>query len=206
MPDDGYCLVCLTDIDLYNDVRVIKPRKWIYYPPPYKNDFCYELNSFKYWVSICSICRFDPLYVVNNPPDDDDMHIKMYFSLLKRSAKLVLKNIGHMFGLKNCIFFKCLMNGFGSMEEFDGRPMEICPCCLRKIFTNISRKFNRLDDNGRVENDKLIYDRFKKIKESLDKNFAGIFEVESKWYQERIESLYLELFIGNKNEELNYDK
>ena len=206
MPDDGYCLVCLTDIDLYNDVRVIKPRKWIYYPPPYKNDFCYELNSFKYWVSICSICRFDPLYVIDNPPDDDDMNIKMYFSLLKRSAKLVLKNIGHMFGLKNCIFFKCLMNGFGSMEEFDGRPMEVCPCCLRKIFTNISRKFNRLDDNGRVENDKLVYDRFKKIKESLDKNFYGVFEIESKWYQERIESLYYELFCGNKNEELDYDK
>ena len=139
MPDDGYCLICLTDIDLYNDVRVIKPRKWIYYPPPYKNDFCYELISFKYWVSICSICRFDPLYVLYDVPDDEDMKIQMYFSLLKRSAKLVLKNIGYMFGLKNCIFFKCLMNGFGSMEEFDGRPLEVCPCCLRKIFTNISR-------------------------------------------------------------------
>ena len=206
MPDDGYCLICLTDIDLYNDVRVIKPRKWIYYPPPYKNDFCYELISFKYWVSICSICRFDPLYVLYDVPDDEDMKIQMYFSLLKRSAKLVLKNIGYMIGLKNCIFFKCLMNGFGSMEEFDGRPLEVCPCCLRKIFTNISRKFMSLDDNGRVLKDRLIYDRFKILKESLDNNFYGIFENESQWYKERIESLHLELFNGNKDEELNYDK
>ena len=168
MPDDGYCLICLTDIDLYNDVRVIKPRKWIYYPPPYKNDFCYELISFKYWVSICSICRFDPLYVLYDVPDDEDMKVQMYFSLLKRSAKLVLKNIGYMFGLKNCIFFKCLMNGFGSMEEFDGRPLEVCPCCLRKIFTNISRKFMSLDDKGRVLKNRLIYDRFKILKKSLN--------------------------------------
>ena len=95
---------------------------------------------------------------------------------------------------------------FGSMEEFDGRPLEVCPCCLRKIFTNISRKFMSLDDNGRVLKDRLIYDRFKILKESLDNNFYGIFENESQWYKERIESLHLELFNGNKDEELNYDK
>jgi hypothetical protein len=91
MPDDGYCMVCLTDIDLYNDVRVIKPRKWIYYPPPYKNDFCYELNSYKYWVSICSIARFDPLFSVDKKPEDNETKIKSYFSLLKRSAKVIVK-------------------------------------------------------------------------------------------------------------------
>ena len=32
MPEDAYCLIGITDVDLYNDVRVIKPRKWIYYP------------------------------------------------------------------------------------------------------------------------------------------------------------------------------
>jgi len=78
MPNDGYCLVCLTDIDLYNDVRVIKPRKWIYYPPPYKNDFCYELNSYKYWVSICSIARFDPTFTMDKKPDDNETKIKLY--------------------------------------------------------------------------------------------------------------------------------
>ena len=63
-----------------------------------------------------------------------------------------------------------------------------------------------LYDNRRVLKDILIYDRFKILKESVDNNFYGIFENESQWYKERIESLHLELFNGNKDEELNYDK
>ena len=192
MPDDGYCLLCLTDVDLYNDVRVIKPRKWIYYPPPYKNDFCYELDSFKYWVGICSICRFDPNFILEKKPEDENCKIKLYFSLLKRSAKLVIKNLGHMLGMRNCIFFKCVMNAFGNMQEFDERPMELCPCCLRKAFTNISRKNERLEE-GRVKNDVLILQRFQKLKESLENNFFGIFEDEVKWYEKRIDSFRPEL-------------
>ena len=214
MPDDGYCLVCLTDIDLYNDKRVIKPRKWIYYPPPYKNIFCYELISYKYWVSICSIARFDPSFAVEKSSDEkkppaeknpennekkspDEKKIESYFVLLKRSAKVLIKNIGHMFGLKNCIFFKCVMNGFGSLKEFDSRPVEICPCCLRKIFTNISRKYNKLDDDGRVQNSLIILDRFKKLRDCFKENFVGIYDNEVQWYDARIASLNKELY-GDK--------
>ena len=94
-----------------------------------------------------------------------------------------------MFGLKNCIFFSCIMNGFGSMKEFDSRPIEVCPCCLRKIFTNISRKYERLDDEGRVKNDILILERFKNIRDCLKENFVGIFDKEVEWYNSRIDSL-----------------
>ena len=195
MPEDAYCLIGITDVDLYNDVRVIKPRKWIYYPPPYKNDFCYELNSYKYWVSICSIARFDPMFTRSDQPPSETEKASFFFKLLKRSIKLVVKNISHMFGLKNCIFFSCIMNGFGSMKEFDSRPIEVCPCCLRKIFTNIVRKYHRLDDGKRVsENDRLIFDRFNNVKNCLKENFKGIFDRELIWYEERFNSLNKELF------------
>ena len=194
MPEDAYCLIGITDVDLYNDVRVIKPRKWIYYPPPYKNDFCYELNSYKYWVSLCSIARFDPMFAIDEQPSEEEK-AKFFFKLVKRSIKMVVKNIGHMFGLKNCIFFSCVMNGFGSMKEFDSRPVEVCPCCLRKIFTNIVRKYFRLDDGKRVtENDILIFQRFDKIKKCLQENFKGIFDRELEWYEKRYDSLNKELF------------
>ena len=192
MPEDGYCLICLIDIDLYNDVRVIKPRKWIYFPRPYKNDFCYELNS--YWVSICSIARFDPLFSIDKKPNDKNTKIKSYFSLLKRCAKVVIKILSHMFGLKNCIFFCCVMNGFFSMKEFYSRLIEVCPSCLRKIFTNISRKYERLDDDGRVKNAMIILDRLKNLSDCLKENFVGIFDKELDWYNDRIESLNKELF------------
>ena len=63
--------------------------------------------------------------------------------------------------------------------EPNWRPLEVCPCCLRKNCTNISRKFMNLDDNERVLKDRLIYDRIKILKESLDNNFYGIFENEN---------------------------
>ena len=195
MPEDAYCLIGITDVDLYNDVRVIKPREWIYYPPPYKNNFCYELNSYKYWVSICSIHRFDPIISMVEKPTDENEKTKYFFTLLKRSIKMIVKNIAHMFGLKNCIFFSCIMNGFGSMKEFDSRPIEVCPCCLRKIFTNIVRKYSRLDDGKRVQKgDILIFERFKKIKECLKENFKGIFDKELEWYEDRFNSLNKELY------------
>ena len=194
MPEDAYCLIGITDVDLYNDVRVIKPREWIYYPPPYKNDFCYELNSYKYWVSLCSIARFDPMFTRTSQPSSENEKASNFFMLLKRSIKMVVKNISHMFGLKNCIFFSCIMNGFGSMKEFDLRPIEVCPCCLRKIFTNIVRKYFRLDDGKRVsERDSLIFERFEKIKDCLKENFKGIFDRELEWYEARFDSLNKEL-------------
>ena len=194
MPEDAYCLIAITDVDLYNDVRVIKPRKWTYYPPPYKNDFCYELNSYKYWVGLCSIARYDPMFTKDEQPSESEK-ANFFFKLLKRSIKMVVKNIGHMFGLKNCIFFSCVMNGFGNMKEFDSRPVEICPCCLRKIFTNIVRKYSRLDDGKRVtENDILIFQRFDKIRNCLKENFKGIFDMELEWYEKRFNSLNKELY------------
>ena len=195
MPEDAYCLIGITDVDIYNDVRVIKPREWIYYPPPYKNNFCYELNSYKYWVSLCSIARFDPMFSKDSPPSSEEEKAASFFKLLKRSIKMVVKNISHMFGLKNCIFFSCVMNGFGSMKEFDSRPVEICPCCLRKIFTNIVRKYHRLDDGKRVnEKDILIFQRFENIIYCLKENFKGIFDRETEWYEARLNSLKKELY------------
>jgi archaemetzincin len=195
MPEDAYCLIGITDVDIYNAVRVIKPREWIYYPPPYKNNFCYELNSYKYWVSLCSIARFDPMFSKDSPPSSEEEKAASFFKLLKRSIKMVVKNISHMFGLKNCIFFSCVMNGFGSMKEFDSRPVEICPCCLRKIFTNIVRKYHRLDDGKRVnEKDILIFQRFENIIYCLKENFKGIFDRETEWYEARLNSLKKELY------------
>lgn len=192
-PNDCFCLISITDIDLYNDERVIKPRSYIYVPDPYKNDFCYELNSFKHKVGLISIYRFDPLYIIEDAPENENVKIQMYFILLKRVAKTVLKNVAHMFGLKNCIYFKCLMNGFGNMSEFDKRPFEVCPVCLRKLFTNISRAGERLEE-GRVKNYHIILDRFKIIKECLEENFPGLFDTEVDWYRKRIKDINEELF------------
>lgn len=46
--------------------------------------------------------------------------------------------ITHMFGMKHCIYYDCLMNGTMSAEETQRRTNNtLCPVCLKKLKINI---------------------------------------------------------------------
>jgi archaemetzincin len=199
LPKNAYCLLAFTEHDLYNDNNVIKPRNYVKKSSRKLNDvkdsynFCYGLSAQKYKVAVVSFARYDPLFystakINYESSKHQEKIIKYFFIILKRACKVMIKEICHMFGLKNCIFFQCNMNGFNSMEEFDKKPLEICPVCLRKLYTAISLK-NIKAENTRISNPFIIYDRFVKLKDTLSENFLGIYENETIWYSARIESL-----------------
>jgi predicted Zn-dependent protease len=200
IPSDGFCLIAFTDKDLYNENDIIKPRNYISKSEKIQinsnNNFCYGLSSLKNRVGVFSFARYDPLFYTNiilqDNPKQQEKLIKYFFILLKRACKVIIKETCHMFGLKNCIFFSCNLNGFNSMEEFDKRPLEICPVCLRKLYTNICLKSMQLEKQ-RVQNPMIIYDRFVKLRDSLAENFYGIFENEVNWLDARIDSLKNEI-------------
>ena len=55
----------------------------------------------------------------------------------------------HMFGLQNCIYYECLMNGVNSAKERrQGGIKVLCPVCLKKLKYNIKfdteARFNQL--------------------------------------------------------------
>lgn len=56
-----------------------------------------------------------------------------YNALLLRTCKIMVHEIGHMFGLKHCTFYECGMNGTISVDETDSKPIQFCPVCYRKI-------------------------------------------------------------------------
>jgi archaemetzincin len=58
-------------------------------------------------------------------------------ALLRRSLKLSAHEIGHMFGLKHCVFYECVMNGVNSLPEMDRSPLHLCPVCLAKLKWNL---------------------------------------------------------------------
>ena len=193
IPSDAFCLVAFTDEDLYNESTVIKPRNYITKPnKTITREFCYGLSSLKNRVGVFSFARYDPLFhsrqALKSKTKEEKL-IKYFFVLLKRAAKVIVKEIAHLFGLKNCIYFRCNMNGFNSMEEFDQRPFEICPICLRKLYTNIIIRPSSFNYSLRVHNPLLIYDRFIKLRDSLSETFTGIFDEEISWYNARLESL-----------------
>ncbi len=76
------------------------------------------------------------------------------------------------------------MNGYFSLEEFDNKPIELCPICLRKTYSMLKH----------ISNPKIIYDRFVKLKDVYENFFSGIFDLEKEWLNDKITDLEEELY------------
>jgi len=103
LPDDAFCLMGVTGSDLY--------------PKPSWN-FVFGQAWPKERTGIYSFTRYT---------DDDRL------STLKRSMKVLVHEIGHLFGVDHCVHFECAMNGSNNLEEADRRPIHLCPVDLRKL-------------------------------------------------------------------------
>ncbi len=56
-----------------------------------------------------------------------------YHKFLKRVMRTTTHEATHMFSLKHCKDYKCLMNGSISLEEADSKPTILCHECLMKV-------------------------------------------------------------------------
>jgi archaemetzincin len=116
LPTDAYCLLGLTMEDLY--------------PAPDWN-YVFGQATLAERVGIYSFARYDPQFFGRARPDDYRQ------TILKRSCKVLSHETGHMFGLRHCIHFECLMNGSNNLGEMDIAPQYLCPICLRKMHFNV---------------------------------------------------------------------
>ncbi len=112
MPSDAFCGLAITMEDLYPD------PSW---------NFVFGQASLEERVGVFSFARYDPVFYGQSRSEN--------FSrlLLWRSLKVLAHEIGHMFSLAHCIYYKCVMNGSNHLAESDARPMSVCPVCLRKL-------------------------------------------------------------------------
>merc|ERR1712139_670676 len=119
VPRDAYGLMAVTMCDLY-------PRpEW---------NFVYGLARLTERVGIFSFVRHTPdVGIFGSRPE-----AWMGAYLLYRSLKTLLHEIGHMFGLKHCTWYNCLMRGSnGEGVEHQANHLYLCPVCLRKLHWNI---------------------------------------------------------------------
>jgi len=59
--------------------------------------------------------------------------ISMSKIILLRSCRLLTHEIGHLLAIDHCIYYGCLMNGSGHLEEDFSQPLFLCPIDLRKL-------------------------------------------------------------------------
>jgi len=148
LPEDAYCLIGVMMTDLY-------PRdSW---------NYVFGLASLKNRTGVFSFARYDENFFLDKPVKTINTDMIRY-----RACKVMVHEIGHMFGLKHCIDFHCLMNGSNHLEEATKKPMEMCPVCVGKLQHNMKfdlrERYAGLDkfcrnEGGEFAKNGVIYSR-----------------------------------------------
>ncbi len=114
---DAYALIAVSDFDIYSGT-------W---------NFLYGLAKLKQRVGVFSFARYDPHFW-----GDHDCTPAQRKELMEyRAAKVMLHEVGHMFGLKHCVHMACLMQGSMHDEEAHKKPLFLSLVCLRRLRANM---------------------------------------------------------------------
>lgn len=119
VPADAAALIAFTTDDLYPDESM---------------NYVFGQASLDDRVGVWSLSRLDD--------NTDEM------GFLRRTLKIAAHETGHMFSIRHCTKWECLMSGTNHLAETDSRPIDACPECTAKIcwLSDISseERYNKL--------------------------------------------------------------
>lgn len=141
LPNDAIGVIALTNKDIY---------------PSDTHDFVFGIASLSDRVGVWSFARFG------------DVHKKEDFkTILIRTLKIASHETGHMFSIRHCYDYHCVLNGTEGLFAVDGRPVWLCPDCLEKYCWNFkttpAEQFIRLSAFWRkygFETEAKVYEKF----------------------------------------------
>lgn len=113
LPADAYALMAVTMTDLYPE------DSW---------NFVFGMASFEERVGVQSFARQDPAFF------GDTRGAGWQQLALRRASWTVVHEIGHMFGLHHCQYYRCAIAGSNSQDESDRAPLHACPVCMHKLW------------------------------------------------------------------------
>ena len=104
LPKDAAALIAFTADDLYPDESM---------------NYVFGQGSLENRVGVWSLFRLG---------DHTDER-----GFLLRTLKIAAHEMGHMFSMKHCTKYECVMSGTNHLGETDSRPIDACPECSAKI-------------------------------------------------------------------------
>ena len=108
LPKDAAALICFTNFDLYPE------DTW---------NYVFGQASLEARVGVWSLWRLERDGAKHTSRD----------KFLDRTLKIAVHETGHMFSMRHCTKYECLMSGSNSLDETDRRPLDTCPECTMKI-------------------------------------------------------------------------
>jgi archaemetzincin len=104
LPKDAAALIAFTNDDLYPDDTM---------------SFVFGQASLENRVGVWSLARLE--FKANRA------------TFLQRTLKIAAHETGHMFSMRHCTKYECVMSGTNHIAETDRRPIDACPECTAKI-------------------------------------------------------------------------
>lgn len=108
LPPDAAALIAFTSSDLFPDETL---------------NFVFGQASLEQQVGVWSLYRLG----------DPDASEKDFRLTLLRTLKIASHETGHMFSLRHCTKYECVMNGTNHIVETDRHPLAACPECTAKL-------------------------------------------------------------------------
>ena len=147
LPKDAAALVAFTNYDLYPG------DTWA---------FVFGQATFSERVGVYSLYRLSDIAFERNNEAD---------RLLTRTLKIAMHETGHMFSMKHCTKYECLMSGTNNLDETDRRPLDDCPECMAKVAWAMNydpvERYNNLaafwKKNGRPDEAKKMLEKAKAV-------------------------------------------
>jgi len=153
LPEDALAFLGVTTQDIYPD------EKW---------NFVFGEAFLERRVGLYSLARYLPAFW--GEPETP----RTRTLALLRTFKVLAHETAHMFGLKHCIEYRCVVNGSNSLGEADRQPLHLCPVDLRKLKWNLgfdlTKRYRQLHafyrSHGLTKQAAFVADRLKRAGKS----------------------------------------
>ncbi|KAG2381869.1 hypothetical protein C9374_005661 [Naegleria lovaniensis] len=102
-------------------------------------------------IGVFSMCRYNPEFRNEDENSTEEKDISVEWDsdgivdeeklssndliIIERCCKIVVHELAHMQQIGHCVFFDCIMNGSGWLEEDYRQSIQLCPVDLRKFQT-----------------------------------------------------------------------